>query len=145
VHTRANTTRSQYCHQIQSITTIQCNARLARKLVEIEGLEQSFQIYKELESLAQWKQGRRRLKSRPGTASVVALFTRQSIDGITTIRSNLYQDLDSPKSLRDARNVYFFELYARILKSTMQLSSARLQGLPLSIELCNVYLKNTIL
>ena len=53
LHTRASTTRSQYCHQIQSITTLKCNARLAQKLVEIEGLEQNFQIYKELEPLAQ--------------------------------------------------------------------------------------------
>jgi len=43
----------------------------------------------------------------------------QSIDGITTTRSNLYQDLDSLKSLLDARSVYFFELYAGILESTM--------------------------
>ena len=126
MHTRANTTRSQYCHQIQSPTTLQCNARLGRKLVEIEGLGQSFQIYKELQSLVQWRQERTRLKSRRDIASVVALFTRQSINGTTTTRSNLYQDPDSPRSLLDARSVYFFKLYAGILKSTMQLLSVRL-------------------
>ena len=60
-----------------------------------------------------------------GSASVVAFFTIQSIDGITTIRSNLYQDLDGPKSLLNARSVYFFELYAGILESTIQLLSVR--------------------
>ena len=49
--------------------------------------------------------------------TLVVAFTIQSIDRITILRLNLCQGPDSPKTLLDARGVYFFESYARILKS----------------------------